>query len=699
MSQARIALIAAVLVLVTGGAASPFHTSADPTVVGQLGNLIPLHKDAIHAGLSPDLKKICFWMRPSEYRGTDLVNPLAPGGTPASLKPEFADYAYGGFGFSTGPHGLDQSLSTRITEDLALDNGLCLDLTDPAAAFPDTGKIHFRDLTAADFALNAPAFSNVGDPAGLDYNIFCSGQVALDDGRWLFVGGHMYSGNNGIRKLNLFDPRKERWEDRGVPPVKDAFLADPLGLGPRPDPRVEANADPPHESDMRYARWYPTAVTLPDGKVLILSGTDQDASLGPRTSRGACTSTSDAACSKVRHVVPEVYDPKTDRTIALENARKQFAMYPRAYVVQTGPRRTDWKVAVIAEVRPPEPTLETLAGYDPWSYSGKTYLLDVRAALADPERDLPAEKHWQFVDEAQIAHDSGAGAQLWELDEKGHAIRQRVVLFGGDCGDTPPAGGCDRATVEMIDFQAATPKWVRQANLVVPASQNNAVVLPNGKVLVMGGVTGRPRCVPPGPSPWNNSFHYQLFDPDAGTMTPLVETTHPLHDHSTAALLPTGAVAALGGNRTDLANDACDLVSGVPAFRLYRPTYFFTGGEAPVIKKAPDRIKYQRRFVVETAEGSAEVASLVLIRPGPVTHNWDWGNRYVKLWFKQTSDGKLQVQAPALPGLAVPGYYMLFALNSDGVPSLAQSVHLRAEDGDKDDEKEGEADLKKDAED
>ena len=57
-------------------------------------------------------------------------------------------------------------------------------------------------------------------------------------------------------------------------------------------------------------------------------------------------SQSDAAFTAVRVniVVPEVYDPVTDRNIALENARMAFPLYPQMEVVQTGPDQNDWKV-------------------------------------------------------------------------------------------------------------------------------------------------------------------------------------------------------------------------------------------------------------------------------------------------------------------------------------------------------------------
>jgi hypothetical protein len=274
---------------------------------------------------------------------------------------------------------------------------------------------------------------------------------------------------------------------------------------------------------------------------------------------------------------------------------------------------------------------------------------------------------------AHIAHDNGAGVQIWETGRDGWAVSQKVALFGGGCGEVPeddagePLFPCDEATVEMIDFEAENPSWELQRPLVQPVSQNNAVVLPTGKVVIVGGSQGR--------GPWENSFTLQLFDPENGTVTPLVETQVPRHDHSTVALLQDGSVLTLGGNATDLANDPERTDAGVPVAQIYKPSYFF-GGPRPGIEKAPDELSYGDLFrVTISEEGADEVGSVVLQRMGPVTHNWDWGNRHVKLWFEQ-DDKRLKMRSPAAPGLAVPGYYMLFVVSKDGVPSHAQVVHL-----------------------
>jgi Domain of unknown function (DUF1929) len=136
----------------------------------------------------------------------------------------------------------------------------------------------------------------------------------------------------------------------------------------------------------------------------------------------------------------------------------------------------------------------------------------------------------------------------------------------------------------------------------------------------------------------------------------------------------------MGGNRTDLANDPCHpgLDVGVPVAQLYKPAYFFRGAQ-PAIEEAPPTVFYGQRFVIKVAGGSGAIGSVAIIRQDPQTHNWGWGNRYVKLWHQEVGGEWVIIQAPATPGLAVPGYYMLFAASKEGVPSVAKLVQLQQE--------------------
>ncbi|WP_437935595.1 galactose oxidase-like domain-containing protein [Sorangium sp. So ce341] len=619
-----------------------------PSEKGALGPLIAFHKDAVHAGFFWDAlgrPEILFWMRPSEYRGTDVVDPTI--GPIGELKDSFREFVYGGF------RTMERNVQSRIKDDIARENTLVFDISHPDA-FANRGKYDVRDLDEADFALNAAAFSDRGSSAGLNYNVFCAGNTTLPDGRWLVVGGHDKSGNQGIRKINIFDPLTKTWVFRTVPPVKAAFDVDPTIRFPdlHPDARDERNTDPPAAGDMRYQRWYPTLVTLPDGKVLILSGSDQDSSVGP----------DEAPSTRMHQVVPEVYDPATDTTVALENARKLLPLYPRSFVVQTGRDRDDWKVAVAAEADPPLPPGGESPQGEPSGYNGNTYLFDVRAALADRRRDERGERHWRLVDRADFAHEDGASAAMFELDRRGQPISQRIALFGGDAGN-----GDDVAAVEMIDLSERRPRWRRQDDLIRPAKESNAVVLPDGKVLIVGG-----RGAPDGEEEIN-TLEYQLFNPDSGEIKTVAKTTVPRHDHSTLLLAPDGSVYSMGGNRVDLVPE--DSTLGVPVLQVYKPAYMFMGSR-PVIERVPEEISYRRSFEVKLDAPCRSAGSVAILRTDPVTHNWSWGNRYVKLSFDRTSRCNLKVHAPASGATAPGGNYLLFVLDDRGVPSEAKRVRV-----------------------
>jgi hypothetical protein len=454
---------------------------------------------------------------------------------------------------------------------------------------------------------------------------------------------------------------------------------------------------------MSYQRWYPTAVHLPNDAVLILSGTDQDSSLdnAPLGFGAPCPSaTYNPSCSKYRLNTPEVYSREYDRTVALENAWKVLSMYPIAYPVQTGPGWNDWKVVVIGEVDhgvaggpfrgdfSDQARGIAISAYDPWPYSGKTYLFDVQAAVKDPARKVADEsgKYWKLVDTADIAHESGASTLLVRLDHKGLPLSQKLILFGGSCGARPGGFACNRATVEAIDFQDPAPAWTPQQSLIQEASQILAVALPDGKVLLIGGSLGRGS--PPGG--WRNSFHYQLYDPADGSVKPLVETKLPTHDHATILLLPDGSVIRMGGNRTDLAyftdpagvtcqlgaqcSDQTTRNTGAPVAQVYKPPYFFKG-DRPHIKHVPDKISYGQRFDLRVFKKPGRIKSVAIIQEHPQTHNHIW-NRRVELWFKREHHGTLEVQAPRFPGVAPPGNYLLFVVDKHGIPSKGELIHL-----------------------
>jgi hypothetical protein len=112
---------------------------------------------------------------------------------------------------------------------------------------------------------------------------------------------------------------------------------------------------------------------------------------------------------------------------------------------------------------------------------------------------------------------------------------------------------------------------------------------------------------------------------------------------------------------------------------IYSPAYLFNADGSPATRPtitgvALTGIGYGSNFQVQTPDATT-ITSVALIRPGAPTHAFDMEQRLVQLSFTAGS-GVLNVTAPPNSNIAPPGYYMLFLLNSAGVPSVAQFVQL-----------------------
>jgi hypothetical protein len=135
--------------------------------------------------------------------------------------------------------------------------------------------------------------------------------------------------------------------------------------------------------------------------------------------------------------------------------------------------------------------------------------------------------------------------------------------------------------------------------------------------------------------------------------------------HSSAILLPDGRVATFGGNPVG---------SFEYRIEIYTPKYLSTGTPRPTITSAPTEMPYGGTYPVSTTQASA-LTSAVLVRPAAVTHSSDSNQRLVKLGMTTTAGG-INVSVPQNPNLTPPGWYMLFVLDSNGVPSVAHWVHV-----------------------
>jgi chitodextrinase len=408
-----------------------------------------------------------------------------------------------------------------------------------------------------------PSTGNTSQLVDASPNLFCAAQAVLADGRVDVAGGTSLSGGLGIRDSTAFNWKTNSWSN----------------LAP-----------------MKYPRWYATATTLNDGKVLVTSGSDQ--SLGDLVP------------------IPELYSPSSDSWKELTAASRRIPFYSFVYQLPNG------KVIRVGASEEATPT-ETL--------------------------DLNTNQ-WDTVDSRAI--DGGSVANY----------APGKFLKAGSASDSG-FSGASASTAYTLDMNQSSPAWQPTSSMSFPRSFLNLTNLPDGTVLATGGGTDKSSYVDA-----NGVLTPELWDPSTGKWSKLAPMAESRLYHSGALLLPDGRVFIDGGG-----NDA--RVTDHKTGQIYSPPYLFKGAR-PTISSAPATVDYGKNTFVGTPDASS-IRRVTLIRTSSVTHAFDQNARSMPLQFTQ-SVGGLDVKMPDDGNVAPPGYYMLFLVNDQGVPSVASFVRFPA---------------------
>lgn len=84
---------------------------------------------------------------------------------------------------------------------------------------------------------------------------------------------------------------------------------------------------------------------------------------------------------------------------------------------------------------------------------------------------------------------------------------------------------------------------------------------------------------------------------------------------------------------------------------------------------------YGTTFQVHTPT-PPDIAEVVLLRPGAVTHGVNQSQRGLELVISGTGAGTIDVESPPNANLAPPGWYLLFLLNGSRVPSEGRWIRV-----------------------
>ncbi len=224
--------------------------------------------------------------------------------------------------------------------------------------------------------------------------------------------------------------------------------------------------------------------------------------------------------------------------------------------------------------------------------------------------------------------------------------------------------------------QTAQPVVTQIAPINHARSFANGVVLPDGEVFLVGGQS-KP-----------HSFHDdnavmtpELWNPVTQKSIDLASMPTPRNYHSTALLIPDGRVFVGGGGQCgDCFQDdgtTPDPTANHLNYELYSPPYLFAANGSlaarPTITTAPLDFTLGDPLAVNA---STNVTAFSLVRLGSATHTVDTDQRRIPLSITSNASGKFVLTAPSDPGITVPGYYMLFALNANNVPSIASIIHV-----------------------
>jgi hypothetical protein len=365
-------------------------------------------------------------------------------------------------------------------------------------------------------------------------------------------------------------------------------------------------------SSMSVPRWYPSVTTLGSGEMLVAGG------VAALNSSGAYITTD----------VTELWNPTSDTWRTLTGAvGTSVPLYPRMQVAPDGSVLMTGPTTTLSRLN------TKVSGS--WTNLGK--------------RDKINRIYGSSVifDEGKVLEVGGSNPQDPNMD-----LRTATN------------------TAKVIDLK--TGKVKDTGSMQLGRRNLNATVLPDQTIFVNGGNTE-------GNALGRLQKESELWNPQTNTFRLLATESVGRPYHSVALLLPDARVWSAGGyDAAPYPNKDPNYYPKYKNAQVFSPPYLFNpNGQLatrPEILEAPSKLGYDQAFTVSVNKPE-EISKACLIRLGSVTHAFNFGQRFVKLEVQDVA-GKLEMHSPKNANLAPPGFYYLFMLDQNGVPSVAKTVRL-----------------------
>ena len=460
------------------------------------------------------------------------------------------------------------------------------------------------------------------------HDLFCADQRLLADGRLIAVGGTVWESDPVENPAGrpggtgeLFGSNATRFFDYGSEPgwkFNDEF--------------------------MHYPRWYPTLITMPDGRLLVASGVERllynDKGINVHQT--------------------EIFDPATNKWT--ENGTEgevSLPLFARMHLL-------------------PDGTIFYSGVGQMWGPFGQAYdeAQWTTQKIYDPEGNA-----WAVSGMGAYGARSGAFSVLMPL--KAPYKKASILIAGGTLGTSPGSYAANDLT-EIVTVEGGVSTSAPAAPLNNPRWYSSGVLLPNGHVLAFSGGDKDEVIAPATEAPIRQA---ELWN--GKVWKPLSTARRIRTYHNSAILLPDASVLVGGHapiNEGYGATGNPEPATGTsnlkdPSFEIFKPPYLFRG-KRPKITRLQKGLAWSENFKLGVSSPNA-IKRVALVRLPTTTHITDADQRTVYLKFKQTGARKLRVAGPPSGKIAPPGFYYVFVLRKNGkkglIPSKARIVEVNAQ--------------------